>query len=144
MITHFDHVTVAVRDLGSAKRFFTLLGFEERASVVIAGKTFANYMGLAEIEADHVTLVLKGASPRLEIQLLHYRRPSVAADPDGARLDRPGYNHICFAVDDIAAMIASLVAEGVELRSEVMEFHDRKLVFLRGPEGITVELSEWR
>jgi len=25
-----------------------------------------------------------------------------------------------------------------------MDFHDRKLVFLRGPEGITVELAQWR
>jgi len=24
-----------------------------------------------------------------------------------------------------------------------MEFHDRKLVFLDGPEGITVELAQW-
>jgi hypothetical protein len=25
-----------------------------------------------------------------------------------------------------------------------MTFHDRKLVFLEGPEGITVELAEWK
>jgi hypothetical protein len=24
-----------------------------------------------------------------------------------------------------------------------MEFHNRKLVFLSGPEGVTVELAEW-
>jgi hypothetical protein len=24
-----------------------------------------------------------------------------------------------------------------------MYFHDRKLVFLAGPEGVTVELAEW-
>jgi len=24
-----------------------------------------------------------------------------------------------------------------------MDFHSRKLIFLKGPEGITVELSEW-
>jgi len=26
----------------------------------------------------------------------------------------------------------------------MMTFHDRKLVFLEGPEGITVELAEWK
>jgi hypothetical protein len=27
MITHFDHVTICVRDVDAAKRFFGLLGF---------------------------------------------------------------------------------------------------------------------
>jgi len=25
-----------------------------------------------------------------------------------------------------------------------MDFHSRKLVFIEGPEGVTVELSQWR
>jgi catechol 2,3-dioxygenase-like lactoylglutathione lyase family enzyme len=50
---------------------------------------------------------------------------------------------VCFAVDDLAAEIAKLSAAGVELRNRVMDFHDRKLVFVRGPEDITVELAEW-
>ncbi len=28
-------------------------------------------------------------------------------------------------------------------RNEIMDFHSRKLVFLRRPEDVTVELSEW-
>ncbi len=40
-------------------------------------------------------------------------------------------------------MIAKVTAAGVRLRNELMNFHDRKLVFLEGPEGITVELAEW-
>ena len=39
--------------------------------------------------------------------------------------------------------MARLKPKGVQLRNEVMYFHNRKLVFLSGPEGITVELSEW-
>jgi catechol 2,3-dioxygenase-like lactoylglutathione lyase family enzyme len=53
-----------------------------------------------------------------------------------------GFNHVCFAVDDLQAEVRRLVAAGIETRSEVLDFHERKLVFLRGPEGITVELSE--
>ena len=34
MIKHFDHVTVAVRDVEAAKSFFVLLGFKEDQSVV--------------------------------------------------------------------------------------------------------------
>ena len=33
---HIDHVTVVVRDVDKAKSFFTLLGFVEEKSVVMA------------------------------------------------------------------------------------------------------------
>ena len=52
-------------------------------------------------------------------------------------------NHICFAVDDIEAEVARLRASGFRTRNEVMDFHSRKLVFVEGPEGVTVELSQW-
>lgn len=29
MVTHFDHVTIVVRDVEKAKQFFGLLGFQE-------------------------------------------------------------------------------------------------------------------
>ena len=144
MIRHFDHVTVVVRDLAAARRFFALLGFVEDKAVLISGPQFADYIGVEGIEADHVTLVLDGATPRLEVQLLHYRHPDPLPEPAMDNLARVGFNHICFAVDDLEATVARLQAGGVELRNTVMDFHHRQLVFLRGPEGITVELAEWK
>jgi catechol 2,3-dioxygenase-like lactoylglutathione lyase family enzyme len=143
MIKHFDHVTVCVKDLDAARRFFAPLGFEEDKSVVISGARFAAYMGLDEIEADHVTLIVPGRSPRFEVQLLHYRRPEAVADAEIARLDKLGFNHICFAVDDAEATVAHLRANGVEVRGELKGFHNRRLFFLTGPEGVTVELAQW-
>jgi catechol 2,3-dioxygenase-like lactoylglutathione lyase family enzyme len=143
MIRHFDHVTIVVRDVAAATRFFALLGFRVDKSVVIAGEQFARYMGVDDIEAEHVTLVHESATPRLEVQILRYRRPEPLADPNIARLDKLGFNHVCFAVDDLAAVVRTLVDGGVALRNEVMEFHDRKLVFLVGPEGVTIELAQW-
>ena len=142
-VKHFDHVTVCVSDLESAKRFFGLLGLTEDKSVVISGEPFARYMGLDEIEADHVTLVLPDASPRFEVQLLHYRRPEAARDANIGRLDKLGFNHICFAVDDLEALVDRLRSNGIEVRGELKSFHDRRLVFLTGPDGITIELAQW-
>src|SRR5215472_14629691 len=105
MPTHFDHLTIVVRDVDRAKAFFAVLGFKEAISVVIAGEPFASYMGLPEIEADHVTLVLENATPRTEIQLLHYRHPESIPDPHIRELNKVGLNHICFATDDIEAEI---------------------------------------
>jgi len=143
MIQRFDHVTIAVRDVAGAVRFFALLGFRVDKSVVISGEKFARYMGLDEIEAEHVTLVHESATPRLEVQILRYHRPEALADPSIARLDKLGFNHVCFAVGDLAAVVRRLLDGGVKLRNEVMEFHDRKLVFLEGPEGVTIELAQW-
>ena len=140
---HIDHVTVVVRDVDKAKSFFTLLGFVEEKSVVISGEQFARYMGVEGIEAEHVTLVSERATPRCEIQLLRYIRPEPLSDPNLSNLARLGYNHICFAVEDLEAEVQRLTNHGVSLRNEIMDFHARKLVFLSGPEGITVELAEW-
>lgn len=142
MIKHFDHVTIVVRDVEAAQQFFGLLGFKEDKSGVIAGLQFSNYMGVDGIEAEHITLVLANVSPRTEVQLLKYRHPEPIPDPAIRNLTKLGFNHICFAVDDLEAEVAKLQANGVQLRNEIMDFHDRKLVFLSGPEGITVELSE--
>jgi catechol 2,3-dioxygenase-like lactoylglutathione lyase family enzyme len=143
MLKHFDHVTLVVRDVEAAKRFFALLGFKEDKSVVIAGPQFSAYMGVDGIEAEHVTLALADASPRTEVQLLKYRHPDPLPDPAIGNLTKLGFNHVCFAVDDLEAEVARLKAAGVRLRNEVMDFHNRKLVFLWGPEGVTVELAEW-
>lgn len=143
MVRHFDHVTIVVHDLEKARRFFGLLGFKEAIAVVIAGEPFASYMGVPDIEADHVTLVLENATPRTEIQLLHYRNPEPVADPHIRALQKIGFNHICFAVEDIEAEVGRMREAGFATRSGILDFHARKLVFLDGPEGVTVELSEW-
>ena len=143
MVRRFDHLTIAVRDLDRARRFFGLLGFKEAMSVVIAGEPFASYMGVPGIEADHVTLVLENVSPRTEIQLLRYRHPDAIANPYIRDLHKIGLNHICFATDDIEAEIRRMRENGFETRNEILDFHSRKLVFLDGPEGVVVELSEW-
>jgi catechol 2,3-dioxygenase-like lactoylglutathione lyase family enzyme len=143
MVKSFDHVTIVVRDLEKAKAFFALLGFKETTVAIASGKVMEDYMGVAGIEADHVTLALENVTPHTEVQLLHYRQPQPLPDPNIARLNKLGFNHVCFAVDDLDAEIAKLTAAGIELRNRVMEFHNRKLVFLRGPEDITVQLAEW-
>jgi catechol 2,3-dioxygenase-like lactoylglutathione lyase family enzyme len=143
MIKHFDHVTIVVRDTERAKAFFALLGFIEQQSVVISGQQFSAYMGIPGIEAEHVTLALAGASPRLEVQLLRYRQPQPLIDPAILELNKLGFNHICLTVDDIEEEVRRLRASGVQMRNEIMQFHDRKLIFLSGPEGVTIELAQW-
>jgi catechol 2,3-dioxygenase-like lactoylglutathione lyase family enzyme len=87
--------------------------------------------------------VLENVTPRTEIQLLRYRHPDPLPDPQIRNLAKLGMNHICFAVDDVAEEVAKLEAAGFRTRNAIMDFHSRKLVFIDGPEGVTVELAEW-
>ena len=138
----FDHMTVVVTDLDDARRFFGLLGFVERIAVVASGEEIAGYMGIPAWEADHVTLVLEGAAVHQEVQLLRFHHPAALVDAGAGSLARTGFNHVCFRVRDLDAMLAHLAAHGITPRNEVMDFHDRRLVFLDGP-GVVVELAEW-
>jgi catechol 2,3-dioxygenase-like lactoylglutathione lyase family enzyme len=55
----------------------------------------------------------------------------------------PGIRHVTFAVDDIDATVARLRAGGAELVGELENYEDSyRLCYVRGPEGIIVELAE--
>jgi catechol 2,3-dioxygenase-like lactoylglutathione lyase family enzyme len=138
----FDHLTVVVTDLDEARRFFGLLGFVERVAVVVSGEAMERYMDIADWEADHVTLVLEGAPVHQEVQLLHFHRPAAVVDGAAGTLDRTGFNHVCFRVTDLDGLLVRCAEAGITPRNEVMDFHDRRLVFLDGP-GLVVELAEW-
>jgi len=55
----------------------------------------------------------------------------------------PGVRHIAFAVEDIEAVVAKLKEKGTETFSEIQDFEGKyKLCYVRGPEGIILELAE--
>jgi len=137
-------VTLAVEDLDEAVRFFGLLDFVETKRVVVSGPAMSAYMGIEDWGADHVTLELRDAATHQEVQLLRFHHPMPRPDPQEADLARLGFNHVCFAVDDLDSTLGRLRKAGVQVRNDVLEFHDRRLVFVRGPEDITVELAEWQ
>jgi catechol 2,3-dioxygenase-like lactoylglutathione lyase family enzyme len=139
----FDHMTIAVTDLGEAEEFLAVLGFRRKKTVVVSGETIADYMGIPDWVSDHVTLVLEGAPSRQEIQLLQFHHPALEIDERSGYLARSGFNHVCFRTDDLDETLERFAAIGHKPRNTVMEFHDRRLVFLDGPAGVVFELAEW-
>ena len=143
MVKNADHVTVVVRDVEGAKEFFALLGFKDEIDTVISGETLSTYMGIKDIESRHITLVLQGCTPRFEIQLLHYMNPPILKDPNTTDLHRTGYNHLALRVENFDSEVKRLKEAGVVIKNQPVAFHNRKLVFLVGPEDVTIELVEW-
>jgi catechol 2,3-dioxygenase-like lactoylglutathione lyase family enzyme len=143
MFLNPDHVTIAVADANLAIEFFALLGFRKVHVATIDGGLPARYMGMPGMKAKHITLALEGADPRFEVQLLEFD-PTPEIDPGAhpTNLRRRGFNHLAFRVDDIEAATTHLVANGVTLLSDEMDYINRKLRLFEGPEGITLELVQ--
>jgi catechol 2,3-dioxygenase-like lactoylglutathione lyase family enzyme len=139
-----DHVTIAVANAASAISFFELLGFRKEHVAVIDRGLPAAYMGRPDMKAQHITLALEGSEPRFEIQLLEFDpTPPDDLGEHPTNLRRRGYNHMAFRVDDIRVVTDHLVANGVKMLSDEMDYINRKLRLFEGPEGITLELVEW-
>jgi len=97
-----DHVTIAVANAARRRQFFELLASGSSNVAMIDGGPPARYMGMPNMKAQHITLVLEGAEPHFEIQLLEFD-PKPPDDPGEhpTNLRRRGYNHLAFRVDDI-------------------------------------------
>src|SRR5215469_13292568 len=138
-----DHVTIAVANAATAIEFFEVLGFRKQHVAMIDGGPPARYMGMPDMKAQHITLALEEAEPRFEIQLLEFD-PTPPEDPGvhPSNLRRRGYNHLGLRVDNIAAVTSHLMANGVNMLSDEMDYISRRLRLFEGPEGITLELVE--
>jgi catechol 2,3-dioxygenase-like lactoylglutathione lyase family enzyme len=144
MLRNPDHITVAVADAAPAIEFFALLGFRKEHVATIDGGQPAEYMGMPGMKAEHITLALEGADPRFEIQLLEFDpTPGADSGEHPTNLRRRGYNHLAFRVDDIEAVTVQLVANGVTMLSDEMDYISRRLRLFEGPEGIALELVQW-
>ena len=137
-----NHMSIVVNDVAAAKHFLSVLGFEETSSKVISGPVMEDYLGVKDMEAEHITMVLKEASPYFDIQLLKYRRPVSAPNEHIRDLSAIGFNHIGFAVNDLEKCLSDLKGSGIEMRTKVMEFRSHKMALIWGPEGLTFELVE--
>jgi catechol 2,3-dioxygenase-like lactoylglutathione lyase family enzyme len=136
-LQRMDHVGVIVDDLPGAIEFFTELGLEVQGRFSVGGAEVDRIVGLAGVENDAAMMQTPDGHGRLE--LIQFNAPPAEGDAHGPANTR-GLRHLCFAVDDIEATIARLRAE---LVGELVDYGNSfRLCYVRGPEGIIVELAE--
>ncbi len=98
-------------------------------------------VGLAGIRVEYAMVETPDGHGRLE--LVKFHSPSVRGGDGHAPANILGIRHVAFAVDDIDAAVATVRARGGELVGEVENYEDiYRLCYVRGPEGIIVELAE--
>jgi catechol 2,3-dioxygenase-like lactoylglutathione lyase family enzyme len=140
-IQRMDHVGIVVDDLVDAVAFFVELGLELQGEASVQGGWVDRVVGLESVRAEIAMLQTPDGHGRIELAKFH-APPSPGGDRH-APANTLGIRHVTFAVDDIDDVLARLQARGAELVGEVERYENiYRLCYIRGPEGIIVELAE--
>ena len=138
------HIGVTVADMDLAIAFWErLLGAPSRDRGVLRGPQLGTMVGYPGIQIEVCWIDLpKG----LALELLRYlERDEAPYDPGTAH---PGNVHVCLHVDDMDAAHAHAVACGATAVSErpidvaAGPRAGTRLAYLRGPDGVTIELVQ--
>jgi len=98
-------------------------------------------IGLQDVKAEIIMLRTPDGEANIELSKFHS-----PADDNGIQrslANTLAIRHITFAVEDIEAIVAKLKKNGAELVGEIQTYENTyKLCYIRGPEGIILELAE--
>lgn len=140
----FSHVGICVTDLACAMQFYGEgLGFQPGAQVNIEN-TVQNLVG---VEGD---LVMQCQFMRLGdmvIELIQFATPATVKETDRPRaMNRTGFTHLSFRVDDAKEKAAKLEAFGgtiVHSTAVWDEAYGGNLLFCLDPDGNRIELMDY-
>ena len=140
-LLRMDNVLIVVDDLEAAIAFFELLGLELEGRATVEGESVDRLIGL---DGSRSEIAMMRTPDGHGIELDKFHAPTaVRAGPENAPVDALGIRRIMFAVDDIDAVLARLLAHDAELIGEVVQYENSyRLCYVRGPEGIMIALSE--
>jgi catechol 2,3-dioxygenase-like lactoylglutathione lyase family enzyme len=140
-----NHTSFTVSDLDRTVAFFTdALGFELLSKAPRDPHAIENITGVKG--GDVVIAYIQGPGHRLE--LIEYIGP----DDRGSVFPRPcdvGFAHVAYDVDNIDAAVAAAARHDVRVIKDIHTIDagpntGRRVVYLRDPDGITVEFIENR
>ena len=132
---------VIVNNLSAAKAFFLDFGLELQGEGIVEGEWVDNVVGLHDVKAS--IAMLRTSDGEANIELTQFYRPTGEKDIQRPLPNIPGIRHIAFVVKDIEAVVAKLKMQGAEIVGRIQNYEDTyKLCYIRGPEGIILELAE--
>ena len=98
-------------------------------------------IGVQDVRSEIAMLETPDGHSRLELSKFH--SPVTLPGDPGAPTNTLGLRHLSFGVDDVHAAVATVRAHGGDLVGEIEQYEDSyRLCYVRGPEGIIVELAE--
>jgi len=140
-VHRIDHVGIIVNDLPAAKAFFLDLGLEMMGEGEVEGELVERIIGLQDVKAE--IIMLRTPDGEANIELSKFHSPTDENGIQRSLANTLGIRHITFAVEDIEAIVAKLKKNGAELVGDIQTYENTyKLCYIRGPEGIILELAE--
>ncbi len=142
MIRGLHHVNIVTSDAGKAAEFFGLFGFDVSERKELSGKWIDEVTGLENVSALYIGL--RHPESETAVELLQYLHPAGTIPPSLPEPNAAGIRHLAFKVDDIEEEMARLGKYGVEFFSPLqVNPYGKKMVYLKGPDGIILELAEF-
>jgi len=140
-VTSLVHIGLVVEDLDETVRFLALLGFDCGDPGVHSGEWIDRIVGLDDVTVETVMVRAPDGSDVFEV--VRFASPSAGAQEPVPAANRPGLRHVAFRVDDVRAVVERVRAAGWDTVGEVVDYQSMFLLcYVRGPEGLIVELAE--
>jgi catechol 2,3-dioxygenase-like lactoylglutathione lyase family enzyme len=141
-VTNFVHIGLVVEDLDETVRFLALLGFDCGKPGVFSGEWIGRIIGLENVTVEVVMARAADGSDMFEV--VRFLSPSAGAQELASpAANRPGLRHVAFTVDDVRGVVDRVREAGWETVGEIVDFENTFLLcYVRGPEGLIVELAE--
>ena len=140
-ILRIDHIGINVNDLGAAKAFFLALGLKIQGKGKVQGEWVDRIVGLRGVKSSLIMLATPDGGTNIELVKLH--TPTDKKGVQRSLANALGIRHITFVVEEVEAVVAELKKKGAKLVGEIVNYKDvYKVCYVRGPEGIILELAE--
>jgi catechol 2,3-dioxygenase-like lactoylglutathione lyase family enzyme len=140
-VTNFVHIGLVVEDLGETVRFLAMLGFDCGEPGMFSGEWIDRIIGLENVTVETVMARAPDGSDVFEV--VRFDSPSAGAQELAPAANRPGLRHVAFKVDDVRGVVDRVREAGWETVGEIVDFENTFLLcYVRGPEGLIVELAE--
>jgi catechol 2,3-dioxygenase-like lactoylglutathione lyase family enzyme len=108
---------------------------------VFSGEWIDRIIGLEDATVETVMARAPDGSDMFEVVRFH--SPSAGAQEPAPAANRPGLRHVAFTVDDVRGVVDRVREAGWETVGEIVDFENMFLLcYVRGPEGLIVELAE--
>jgi len=142
-VKKIDHINIVVRDLEAAKNFFLDLGFVILKEDKLEGEQIEKVVNLPNVRAEFVALGIPGTQTNIE--LIKYNSPVGKIDLQMSKPNQIGYRHMALEVEDIEKAVIDLKRKGIKFFGDIQIYNvTKKLCYLFGPEGIIIELAEYK
>ena len=140
-VTDFVHVGLVVEDLDETVRFLELLGFDCGEPGTFSGEWIDRIIGLEDVTVEVV--MARGPDGSDVFEVVRFQSPTAGAQEPAPAANRPGLRHIAFTVDDVRGVVDRVREAGWETVGEIVDYENTfRLCYVRGPEGLIVELAQ--